>query len=60
MEQLLLKIEKSMIFGFGEERICVYSLLTAASFCSPSLLLAANPFSLSFYMLRNPSLYFIK
>jgi hypothetical protein len=60
MEQLLLKIEESMIFGFVEERICVYSLLAAASFCSPSFLLAASPFSLSFYMLRNPSLYFTK
>jgi hypothetical protein len=60
MEQLLLKIEESMIFGFVEERICVYSLLVAASFCSPSFLLAASPFSLSFYMLRNPSLYFTK
>jgi hypothetical protein len=28
-----------MIFGFVEERICVYSLLAAASFCSPSFLL---------------------
>jgi hypothetical protein len=38
IEQLLLKIEESMIFGFVKERICVYSLLAAASFCSPSLL----------------------
>jgi hypothetical protein len=49
-----------MIFGFVEERICVYSLLVAASFCSPSFLLAASAFSLSFYMLRNLSLYFTK
>jgi hypothetical protein len=49
-----------MIFGFVEERINVYSLLAAASLCSPSFLLAASLFSLSFYMLRNPSLYFTK
>jgi len=49
-----------MILGFVEERICVYSLLAVASFCSPSFLLAASPFSLSFYMLRNHSLYFTK
>jgi len=49
-----------MIFGFVEERICVYSLLAAASFFSPSFLLAAASFSLSFSMLRNPSLYFTK
>jgi hypothetical protein len=49
-----------MIFGFVDERICVYSLLAAASFYSPSFLLAASLFSLSFYMLRNPSLYFTK
>jgi hypothetical protein len=61
-----------MIFWFVEERMCVYSLLAAASFCSPSFLLAAASFcspsfllaaasfSLSFYMLRNPSLYFTK
>jgi len=54
------KKKKSMIFGFVEETICVYSLLAAASFCSPSFLLAAASFSLSFYMLRNPSLYFTK
>jgi hypothetical protein len=60
VEQLLLKNEKSMIFRFVEERMCVYSLLAAASFCSPSFLIAAASFSLSFYMLRNPSLYFTK
>jgi hypothetical protein len=49
-----------MILGFVEERICVYSLLAAASLCSPSFLLAAASFSLSFYMLRNLSLYFTK
>jgi hypothetical protein len=61
-----------MILGFVEERICVHSLLAAASFCSPSFMvvaasfcspsfmLAAASFSLSFYMLRNPSLYFTK
>jgi len=36
------------------------SWLAAASFYSPSFLLAAASFSLSFYMLRNPSLYFTK
>jgi len=39
-----------MIFGFIEERICVYSLLAAASFCSPSFLLAAASFSLFLYV----------
>jgi hypothetical protein len=40
-----------MIFGFVEERMCVYSLLAAASFCSPSFLLAAASFLLlSFFL----------